>query len=117
MAAGTYNIEIEQGASFSRTITYQDSAGSAVDITGYTIRMQARETVNSSTAYIDINTTDGGVVITDAAAGEFKLTLTAAQTSAITVERGVYDLEVVDVSGNVTRLLQGSVVLDREITR
>ena len=39
MAAGSYNFTLEQGTTFSREITVQES-GSAMSLTGYTGRMQ-----------------------------------------------------------------------------
>jgi hypothetical protein len=41
MAATTYDILIEQGATYSQVITYKES-GAAVNLTGYTARMQVR---------------------------------------------------------------------------
>ena len=43
MAAGLYDITIEQGATFQMNLTWKDSTGSPVNITGYTARMQVRE--------------------------------------------------------------------------
>ena len=48
MAAGKYDFTLEQGTTFSREITVQDS-GSAMNLTGYTPRMQMRSTHDSST--------------------------------------------------------------------
>ena len=44
MAAAQYDILIEQGATFSRTFVWKDSSEVAVDLTGYTARMQIRKT-------------------------------------------------------------------------
>ena len=48
MAAGTYNFTLEQGSTFSRQITVQEN-GTALNLTGYTARMQMRSTHDSST--------------------------------------------------------------------
>jgi hypothetical protein len=44
MAATTYDILIEQGATYSQVVTYKES-GVAVNLTGYTARMQVRSHV------------------------------------------------------------------------
>jgi hypothetical protein len=38
MTAGNFSLTIEQGATFSLVITYKDSAGSAINLTGFSIR-------------------------------------------------------------------------------
>ena len=56
MAAGKYNFTLEQGTTFSREITVQDS-GSAMNLTGYTPRMQMRSTHDSSTIALTFTAT------------------------------------------------------------
>ena len=46
------NLYVEAGATFSRVITYTDSSGVLVDLTGYTAELQVRETVDSATAIL-----------------------------------------------------------------
>ena len=42
MAAGKYNFTIEQGTTVKLELAYKDSSGSAIDLTGYSGRMQIR---------------------------------------------------------------------------
>jgi len=42
MAAGKYNLLIEQGATYQVEIQYKDSAGVAVDLTGYSGKLHTR---------------------------------------------------------------------------
>ena len=42
MAAGIYDIIIEQGATFTLSATWKDSAGAAINLTSYSARMQVR---------------------------------------------------------------------------
>ena len=53
MSAGSYNFTLEQGATLDRTVTVQES-GSAMDLTGYTPRMQVRDTHDSSTVLLTV---------------------------------------------------------------
>ena len=115
--AGTYNITVEQGATFERTITVADD-GVARDISGYTIRMQVRKRRSDTDTFLDIDTTSGEIAITDAANGIFTITLSATTTAALAEVSGYrYDLELEDGSGVVTRLLEGSFRVSAEVTR
>lgn len=115
-AAGLYRWVIPQGATATLTATWKDSNGSAYDLTGYTAALKAKLTTSDSTALIDISTSGGGIVIT-AAQGKVACTLTPSETAALDFDEAVYDLELTRTSdGYVKRLLQGTVVLDREVT-
>jgi hypothetical protein len=115
MAATTYDILIEQGATFSQLVTYKES-GVAVNLTGYTARMQVRATLEAATALIELTTANGRIAL-GGAAGTITLSISATDTEALTAGRGVYDLELVSGSGIVTRLLQGVATISRNVTR
>ena len=115
MAATTYDILIEQGATFSQVVTYKES-GVAVNLTGYTARMQVRSTLESATSVVELTTANSRITL-GGAAGTITLTISATDTAALTAGRGVYDLELVSGSGIVTRLLQGVCTISRNVTR
>ena len=115
MAATTYDILIEQGATYSQVITYKDN-GVAVNLQGYTARMQVRATIEAATALIELTTANERIAL-GGAAGTITLTISAADTEALTAGRGVYDLELISGSGIVTRLLQGVATISRNVTR
>ena len=115
MAATTYDLLIEQGATFSQLVTYKES-GVAVNLTGYTARMQVRSTLESATSVVELTTANGRIAL-GGAAGTITLTISATDTAALTAGRGVYDLELVSGSGIVTRLLQGVATISRNVTR
>ena len=111
MAAGKYDFTLEQGATFSREITVQDS-GSAMNLTGYTPRMQMRSTHDSSTIALTFTAT-----ISNASQGKISLTATDTITSAVEEGIYVYDLEIESSGGTVTRLMEGNVTVTPEVTR
>lgn len=115
MAATTYDILIEQGATFSQVITYKES-GVAINLTGYTARMQVRATLEAATALIELTTANGRITL-GGSAGTITITISATDSAALTAGRGVYDLELVSGSGIVTRLLQGVATISRNVTR
>jgi hypothetical protein len=117
MALGnTFNITINQGATFELTITWKDSAGTAIDLTGYTARMQVRETYSSTTPIVSL--TNGAGITLGGAAGTIAIVISATTTAALAAPfSGVYDLEIVSAGGVVTRLVQGTATVSAEVTR
>jgi hypothetical protein len=114
--AGIYNIIADQGATFTRQLTWNDSSGSAVDLTGYTARMQVRTSIDAAGAATLSLTTENGRIVLGGTAGTITLTAEATATQAVTAGAYVYDLELVSGS-TVTRLVQGSFTLRGEVTR
>jgi hypothetical protein len=122
MTAGRYTIAVEQGASFSLDVTYTDSAGAAVDLTGYSGRGQIRLTAQSATALTALT-----VAITDAAAGEVNISLAASAlvgNASITglsfddYTLAVYDVELYTAAdADVIRLLNGVCRISPEVTK
>jgi hypothetical protein len=104
LASGTMTAEQEASVNSKR-----------VDMTGYTARMQVRETIESASFAIEL-TTENGRILIDEALGEVNLLISAADTSSLTAGSYVYDLELVSGS-RVTRLIQGRFVVDRGTTR
>ncbi|NBX03384.1 MAG: hypothetical protein EBR02_04870 [Alphaproteobacteria bacterium] len=113
---GNYDLTIYQGATFSQILTWKDGSGELVNLTGYTARMMARESIDAASAFITMTTENGGITL-GGAAGTIALSISAANTAAITAQGGVYDLELVSGGGVVTRLLAGNVFINREVTR
>jgi hypothetical protein len=115
MPAAQYDITIEQGATWTLSLVWKDSGGNPITLTGYTARMQARSAYAAADTMLDL--TSGSGITLGPAAGAVALVASAAQTSAITAKKGVYDLEMVAPDGAVTRLLQGAVTVSPEVTR
>ena len=104
------NITIDQGTDFSTSINVTDDNGDAVDLSGYTGAAQMRKHYTSSTA------SDFTIAIT-AATGVVQLSMNAATTNAISAGRYVYDCELTDGSGVVSRVVEGVVTVTPGVTR
>jgi hypothetical protein len=59
MKSGKYDIQVDQGSTFVFHITYQDSAGTAIDLSGYTADMQVRRSVVDTDLILDISSATG----------------------------------------------------------
>lgn len=116
MAAASHDFTIEQGVTTSKSFVWKDSEGTVIDLTGYSARMQIRSSIDSTTTLLSATNANGQLVIT-AAQGKVTLTLTATETAALDFSTGVYDLELVSNAGVVTRLVEGSVTLSKEVTK
>ena len=111
--AGIYNITMDQGAQWTLTVVYKDNSGVAINLTGYTARMQVRPKFGADAA-LTLSSPSSGIVITGAT-GTLALTATTAQTAAIAGGFYVYDLEIA-IGGVVTRLMQGNVTVRDQVT-
>lgn len=116
---GIHNFTCNQGATFSRTITWKNAANAAYDLTGYTARMHVREAVESASTVITLTTANSRITLGSNAAtkGQITLTISAADTANLTPAIYVYDLEVVSGGGVVDRLIEGNFVVKAEVTR
>lgn len=116
MAAAKYDFTIEQGTTVTKPFVWKSGEGLPVDITGYTARMQVRRSVSSADVLLEASTDNNRIQI-DGTEGRLTLVLSATVTSAINWTLGVYDIELRDNDGVVTRLVQGSITVSKEVTR
>ena len=116
MTAGVLNLEVEQGATFTRVITWTDENAALINLVGYTAAMKARVNFDSTSAFIDLTTENGGITL-GGAAGTIQLDIDAATTAALATLSGVYDLELYSGAGVKTRLLKGTLTVSREVTK
>lgn len=116
MSAAVYNFEVLQGTSLVKSIVWNDGTGAPVNLTGYTAKMQVRETADSEDVLLELSTALGNIQLTPLT-GKVTLTFSPDDTSGAYWTKGKYDLELTSGSGFVTRLIQGKFTLSKEITR
>ena len=121
MAAGQYNFTIKQGESFSKVITWKDSAGVAINITDYIFKLQSRHRYEDTLPVINLSTVAPliGIAITSAAGGQITITMAKTVTAALNFTAIDYDLfaESPAPAGLVTPLLEGTITLDKSMVR
>jgi hypothetical protein len=112
MAAGLYNIIIQQGSTFDYQIGVKDPSGIPIDLTGAVIRGMIRGTYNDvsplATFTINCPTPTNGI---------FHIMLSAAVTALFNFTKALYDIEIAYPNGTTDRILQGNVILSREVTK
>lgn len=121
-----YNLTMWQGSTFGLAITVKDANNAVQNLTSYTARMQIRPSYNSGEVTETLTSANGEILIT-AATGNVSIELAASRTANIAVDMDspskppkssyVYDLELIDGAGKVSKLLFGDVIVYGEVTR
>lgn len=114
---GLLDLNCYQGASFDYSLSWT-AGGSAVNLTGYSARMQVRDSYDAGTAVVSL--TSGTGITLGGTAGSIVLEMSATATAALDGTPNtqyVYDLELVSGAGYVTRLVEGRFFVYPEVTR
>lgn len=126
MAAGKYSFTIEQGATTNFEIQYKDSGSTPINLAGYSAKMQLRTALDNSTALLTLSSSlqpdgtglnlSGSNGNTTLLSGSIGVIISAITSSVLDFDTALYDLEL--MSGSVvTRLLEGTVRLSKNVTR
>jgi|688.fasta_scaffold1547727_1 hypothetical protein len=104
------NLVIDQGATWNSTVTLTDPDGNYIDLSSYTGAAQMRKHYTSSTA-------TAFTVQLGGANGTITLSLSANATGNVSAGRYLYDVELTDSSGTISRVFEGSVTVNPNVTR
>lgn len=108
MTALRYDLIVDQGADYERTIPVLDQAGQPVTLAGWTAAGQVRDSYAAATVLHTLALTLSGSSVV--------LRIPAATSTAWPWRFGRYDLELTAPDGAVTRFLEGAVVVRAQIT-
>lgn len=112
MAASQQNLVIDQGADYYRTFTITSSdTNLPSDLTGYVFAGQIRRSV---TATANVAFTVG---IVEAVLGQAYLSLSNADTMLLVDTKYVYDIEITSVTNKKSRILEGMITINPNVTR
>ena len=127
MLAGLHDINIEQGSSWTLSLTWKDDAGIPINLSGYKARMKVRKSY-AGPAVLELSSDDGDIVL-GGALGTIVLSASSEKTGQIGIDvtslilnsgkpcqKMVWDMEL-DLDGTVTRLLQGAAFMYPEATK
>lgn len=104
-------LTIREGADISLDISLADDNGS-LDLTGYTATMRIGPDLDNPA---ELTLTVGSGLAINATEGIITITLTNAQTDALTFSTGRYDLEIVDGGGLIDPVLYGKFVVGQKV--
>lgn len=109
------DLTIYQGDSFDDPWQLQDASGAAFNLTGLTGKAQIRPTAASSTVLAEFVVTLMNQV---SVPGGFTLSLTPAQTAALSPGTAVWDVQFSNAGGTVIETyMAGAVTVVEQVTR
>ena len=112
MAAGKYDIVIDQGADFALSLSIAQD-GTSVNLSNHTATAQLRPTPTSDTLTATFTCT-----VTDAANGTIKMSMPYTLTANVAAGKYYYDLELFNSSASsMTRLIEGVARVTPNVTR
>ena len=109
--AAKANIFIDQGSTFNTFLELSDENGNVTNLSGYSAQGQIRKWYTSST-YIPFV-----ISIPDPTSGTIWLSLDANTTANMDFGRYVCDVKTIDQSNTVTRIVEGILTVNPEVTR
>ncbi len=130
MTAAAYDLQLEQGESWSPVWTLTWPGGGIYSLVGYSAHMQFRSTFYAGATLLDLHSNTGGLIL-GGAAGTIQPVVTAAQSAALlsgqvplsnivngrsVYKLGTYDLKITDGAGNVYTIMGGTVWIAPQVT-
>lgn len=111
---GAYvELYMDQGASFNNIINLtDDTTNTPINVSGYSVSSQMRRSYYSANASANITCT-----ITDPQNGGIVLSMTPANTANIKPGRYLFDVKLRDTQNNVSRVLEGLIIVTPQITK
>ena len=110
---------LQRGGAGSGASAYT-TVGNAISLVGSTLTMEVRPTAPSPQTVVTVGSgaPNTGIVLTNAAGGQFTITLPKASLSALTPgQTYVHDLVRLNPDGHTERMWTGTVSVDAGVTR
>lgn len=115
-----FNFEIGQGTDkrlvLALTSKGADGTAEVFDLNGYSVAMQLRTATYAPEA-IDTLTSANGRLVVDADAGKITVIFPHDITEAYPPRTFVYDVEITNFEGEISRILSGRIKVTPEVTR
>jgi hypothetical protein len=105
------NLYVDQGSFYRTYVTVASTTGSPLDLSGFTVASQMRKSYQSSTAYSFTTS------ISNPIQGRVRIELSSEQSRQIPAGKYLYDVEVTAPTGEKTRVVEGIVLINPEITK
>jgi len=112
MAVYTSNILVNTDTDFTQVFTLENAdTNSALNLTGYGVKAQMRKHPSSS----GVTTFTSSIL--SAAAGQIQIGLSTSQTADLKEGRYLYDVVITDTSSVMTRVVEGTALVSKGVTR
>lgn len=129
LKAPSITIKFDKGKTLKPVFYYLSPTNAVIDLDGYTARMQVRLDTNTPDPPIwDLTTENDGLeIVTGTAtladgttvplAQGIKLNVTADLTAAVTWDKAVFDIELIEPAFDVLPFIKGTLTPFPEVTR
>lgn len=117
MSAVTQALTVEQGSNFKWQVLWKNASAVAIDMTGYTVKMQVRETATSTTVKLSATSVASAGITLTPLTGTMDINIPAAETALVRAGEYVYDLVAIDPAGTIYRLAMGTATVSAGVTR
>ena len=104
------NFTVDRRADFALRLTFKQSNGNAINLTGYTVQVQCWDKPRK-TKYADFT-----VAYADRAAGIVDISLTDTQTATFRLDELQYDVLLTNGSGSKNYYLEGTLFIKEGYT-
>lgn len=109
MAAESINIQIDKGTDFSQNFVMTNPDQTIIDLTGYTAVSKIRK-------YPEDNKFQSFTVGIASTTGTITLSMGTTVTSQLNVGRNYYDILVTSASSVVSKVFEGSVIVNASVS-
>lgn len=107
-------FSVDAGCDFAVSVNVADG-DTPVDLTGYSAVMQVRDSVTGALRLQ--RSTANNTILFDAVFGRLTVVMSAAETAAFTWRSGVYEIRLTSPGGAKSRLLLGTIVVQRGVVQ
>ena len=104
-------LDIDQGSDFSAVMELENDDSTPMNLSGFLVYSQFRKSYGSTVAY------SFNAVVLNASQGTIKLSLSGILSSNIKPGRYLYDVEIISQTSVKTRVVEGIVTINPEITK
>ncbi len=108
-AVPTVNISIDSGTTFSATYTITNPSGTVLDLSGYSAVSKIRKHPT------DANSTSFSVGITTAT-GKISISMASTITALLSEGRNYYDIVITSPSSDISKVIQGSAIVNPTVS-
>ena len=98
----SFDISIEKGTTLNLTLVASDSSGSAINLSGYSVRGKVKFSYGATGILLDLNPTIDSSYVS----GLINISIPYQNTTGLPITKGVYDVEAFN-SGYCFKVLKG----------
>jgi len=105
-------LDLDQGTDFSTDLNLSNDDGTAINIANYTFSSSLRKSFYSANPTANLT-----VTIQSAVNGNVVLSMNAATTANIRPGRYLFDVKQVDAQNTTSRVLEGIITVNPQVTK